>query len=75
MARGRQPRCNHKVRTGYVTNQPDGYDKTRAHASTMVCSREVCIEDAKRWVKAVTQEEGVLVLYPTEQTHEVIEHA
>ena len=49
------PTCKH-ARKGVVTNQPDEYDQERPHASTAVCDREECIEDAKAWVWAITRE-------------------
>ena len=52
-------KCNHKNQTGYVTNQPDGYDPNRSHASTTVCDREECRENATRWVEQETGESGV----------------
>lgn len=49
------PKCKH-VRRGYVTNQPDSYDKNRSHALTTVCDHEACIQDAIEWVQAFTRE-------------------
>jgi hypothetical protein len=43
-------------RRGRVTNQPDGYDASRPHASTVVCDRAECIDKAKRWVAAETNQ-------------------
>lgn len=50
------------ARKGIVTNQPDGYDKSRPHASTQVCDRDACIKKATFWVQGVTGESAVLVL-------------
>lgn len=47
--------CGH-VRTGRVTNQPDGYDPTRPHASMAVCDREKCIAYAIKEIAGETNE-------------------
>lgn len=48
-------------RTGIVTNQPDGYDRDRPHAATVVCARPECQEKAIRWVAGQTNETAVYV--------------
>lgn len=56
-----EPLCrkkNHKP-AGTVSNQPDGYDPERAHASTVICARVECQDDAREWVLAHTREKGV----------------
>jgi hypothetical protein len=52
--------CRHN-RRGIVTNQPDGYDASRPHAARSVCDRTECIEAAKSWVAARTNETAVHV--------------
>lgn len=52
--------CNHG-RTGIVTNQPDGYDRNRSHASTQVCGRPKCRAIALAWVRRQTGEPGVYI--------------
>lgn len=50
------PKCNHATRTVRVTSGSfDG-----AHASTWVCDRETCVEDAKAWAFASTHIEPTL---------------
>ena len=51
--------CNHAKQIGYVSNQPDGYDRSRPHASTMTCDRPACIAAAKAWVEKVTKEPAI----------------
>ena len=56
------PACTeHGPRAGIVTNQPDGYDKSRGHASTEVCGSPSCRADAIAWVWRKTGEHGVYV--------------
>lgn len=45
------PKCRHK-RKGLVFA---GGGEGEAHASTQVCDRPECIEDAKAWVRAETR--------------------
>ena len=57
-----EPICDgHGPRAGIVTNQPDGYDKSRGHASTEVCGDPSCRADAIAWVWRKTGEHGVYV--------------
>jgi hypothetical protein len=49
------------TRTGIVTNQPGAYDKSRPHASTVVCDRPECQARAIRWVAGMTNETAVYV--------------
>jgi hypothetical protein len=49
--------CNHE-RAGIVTNQPDGYDRKRAHAAVSVCGSPTCRARAFAWVWEVTKEQG-----------------
>jgi hypothetical protein len=65
MTRGRKkdPRddddpCPHGARAGIVTNQPDGYDHNRAHASVAVCGDPSCRARALAWVWNLTKEQG-----------------
>jgi hypothetical protein len=50
--------CNHAKKVGYVSNQPDDYDKDRALASQTVCKRDACIEAAMSWVFRTSLEPG-----------------
>lgn len=52
--------CNHD-RAGIVTNQPDGYDHNRAHASVSVCGDPTCRAGGLAWVRAKTGEPGVYI--------------
>jgi hypothetical protein len=52
--------CNH-ARKGIVTNQPDGYDRNRAHAARNCCDRPACIEAAKSWAAGITNETAYYV--------------
>lgn len=45
-----EPKCRHK-RAGTVSVP---YVQGEAHASTAVCARPDCIEDAKLWVNRIT---------------------
>jgi hypothetical protein len=49
--------CNH-ARAGIVTNQPDGYDHNRAHASVAICGSPTCRARALAWVWNLTKEQG-----------------
>ena len=49
--------CNHP-RAGIVTNQPDGYDRNRAHASIAICGDPSCRAGALAWVWNMTHEQG-----------------
>lgn len=42
--------------TGIMTNQPDGADRDRPLASTVVCDRDDCRKRAQQWVAAATNE-------------------
>jgi hypothetical protein len=44
------PRCDHSPTGRVSAGGPDS-----AHASTYVCAREACIDDAKEWAQAVTR--------------------
>lgn len=48
-------KCQHKPR-GIVTNQPDGYDPSRAHASISTCDRPECVATSIAWVASKTNE-------------------
>jgi hypothetical protein len=52
--------CPHgnKARAGIVTNQPDGYDSNRAHASAAICGDPSCRARALAWVWNLTKEQG-----------------
>lgn len=41
------PKCNHAPKGRVSAGEPDG-----AYASTYVCDRPACIEDAKEWAEA-----------------------
>lgn len=49
---------DHKARAGIVTNQPDGYDRNRAHAAVTVCGDPSCRARALAWVWEMTKEQG-----------------
>ncbi|MEV1295741.1 hypothetical protein [Pseudonocardia sp. NPDC049635] len=62
-----QPLCrkkNHKF-IGIVSNQlgTEPFDSSRPHASTSVCGRAECIDDAREWVQAHTREDGVFTTF------------
>ncbi len=42
---------------GYVTNQPGGLEKGRAHMSQVICGRPECRRRAEREVREFTGEE------------------
>jgi hypothetical protein len=50
--------CPHGTRAGIVTNQPDGYDHNRAHASAAICGDPSCRARALAWVRQLTGEPG-----------------
>lgn len=52
--------CPHdyKSRAGIVTNQPNGYDGSRAHASVSICGDPSCRARAFAWVWNLTKEQG-----------------
>lgn len=52
--------CGHE-RAGIVTNQPDGYDKNRAHASVSVCGQPTCRARGLAWVWDKTHEQGTYI--------------
>ena len=45
--------CTH-TRKGIVTNQPDGFIGSLAHASRICCDRPECIRAAKSYVAGIT---------------------
>jgi hypothetical protein len=49
------------ARKGIMTNQPDGIDLNRSHASTEVCHRPECQEKARFWVQGFTGEPATYV--------------
>lgn len=54
--------CNHYgARAGIVTNQPDGYDKNRPHASVAICGSPTCRARAMAWVHQKTHEQPTYV--------------
>jgi len=55
--------CPHpaKMRTGIVTNQPDGYDADQPHASMIVCGNPSCRAAALGWVYRATGQHGTYV--------------
>jgi len=55
--------CPHenKSRAGIVTNQPEGYDKNRAHAAITVCGDPSCRARGMAWVWKRTGEHGTYV--------------
>lgn len=59
--------CTH-VPKGYVSNQPDGYDSTRPHASRSCCDRDKCIATAVQWVVLQTNEPAFFTAYKREQS-------
>lgn len=54
------PKCSHKPK-GRVS----GGDLAEAGASTYVCDRPACIEDAKEWVWASCHQRGEFVAFKT----------
>lgn len=51
------PKCEHKP-TGRVEA---GDSKSGPHASTYVCDRPACVEDAKEWARATTHLEAAYI--------------
>jgi hypothetical protein len=70
------PRCRHVIRPGrprtMVSSHASYADAPPSHAfaSTWVCGREACIEDAKAWVWASTHQEPVITRkdHPSDDT-------
>ena len=54
------PLCSHKP----TQRAHAGTHGETPHASTYVCDRETCIEDAKAWVRATTHLEPTLTRFP-----------
>lgn len=54
------PMCKHSPRKRVSAGDP----KEVPHASTYVCDREPCIEDAKAWARASTHLEPTVVPLP-----------
>lgn len=52
--------CGHP-RAGIVTNQPSGYDFSRALASRSTCADLACQAKASRWVKKTAGEQAHFV--------------
>lgn len=52
--------CAH-ARTGVVTSHPGSYEGG-SHASTNVCDRTECLEEATKWVERYTRKPAVHVL-------------
>jgi len=61
MDRIKQPICKHKP-FGYVESG-DAYDPAQRHASTVVCNREACIQDAKDWAEVITHKPARHVIW------------
>lgn len=59
----RDPVCHHKAQPLRVSSHADllGVGPGEAMASVYSCEREVCVEDAKAWVKAVARVEPIVV--------------
>lgn len=55
------PTCRHSPRKRVGAGDP----KEGPHASTYVCDRGPCIEDAKEWVRASTHLEPTVVALPS----------
>lgn len=53
------PLCRHARKGRVAAGDPDG-----AYASTSVCDREECIEDAKAWAFAVAREPAIHIPDP-----------
>lgn len=62
-AEGDHFECPHgyEARSGIVTNQPDDYDPSRAHASVVICGGPSCRAQALAWVRRVTGDQGYYV--------------
>lgn len=57
--------CNHVNHIGYVSNQPDDYDRDKPLASRAVCARSECIASAERWVESETNMPAVFREFKT----------
>ena len=58
------PLCRHKA-TRRVSSHLDleaGYESDEPFASTHVCDREMCLEDAKEWLRASTRRDAIFVV-------------
>ena len=58
------PKCRHKA-TRRVSSHLDlqaGYESNEPFASTHVCDREPCLDDAKEWLRASTRRDAVHVV-------------
>lgn len=53
------PACTHRDQQVGVVCWPTEYEPGKSHASTYVCARPECQEDAARWVERVTGHPGV----------------
>ena len=60
MRRRRDPKCRHSLRVGRVS-WPTVLVAGEAHASTYVCDRQDCMDDAAEWVESITGHRGVFV--------------
>jgi hypothetical protein len=64
----RDPICTHRAipagRVAWPTGMPEHGER---HASTYVCARTACIEDAREWVREITGTRGVLVPFERPQ--------
>lgn len=62
----REPKCNHRRNPAGRIAWPTGMPEPgQPHASTYVCERTACQDDAAEWVREVTDVRGVFV--PFEQ--------
>ena len=62
MAKTRDPKCKHySEATGRVAWPTGMPEHNQPHASTTVCPREECREDAARWVEQITGTRGQFV--------------
>lgn len=61
----RDPKCTHRGtpagRVAWPTGMPE---RGQSHASTYVCERPACQEDAAEWVREITGVRGVFVPFP-----------
>lgn len=57
------PKCRHvpKVRISSHEDLEAARRSNEAHASTLVCDRPGCIEDAKEWVAASAHRDAVVI--------------
>ena len=57
------PKCRHvpKVRVSSHEDLVEANRAKEAHASTLVCDRPACIEDAKEWVAASAHRDAVVI--------------